>query len=112
MSAVRAVQVGAETAQAAIDAVDRFGLDGDTALTRFTVVQLLQFQANDLTAEGDDSHLLDAYRSWLAVAVRYYSPQPEADDRAYARAAAILSAELRLVAQRPSSDDSSAVTTG
>lgn len=123
MSVVRAVQVGAETAQAAIDAVERFGLDGDSALIRFGVVQILQLQADDLTAEGDDAHLLDAYQRWIAVALRYYAPDPDADDREYAHAAAILSAELRLASRRSSSSqdvtdarqtangDASAITT-
>ncbi len=112
MSVVRAVQVGAETAQAAIDAVERFGLDGETALLRFGVVQLLQLQADDMTAEGDDAHLLDAYQRWIAVALRYYAPQPEADDREYAHTAAILSAELRLASQRSSASQRSTATEG
>jgi hypothetical protein len=124
MSVERAVQVGAETAQAAIDAAERFGLDGDTALLRFGVMQLLQLQANDLTADGEDGHLLDAYRRWITVALRYYAPQPDADSREYAHAAAILSAELGLASRRSSppnvdsdatraaSDVASAITTG
>jgi hypothetical protein len=123
VSALRAVQVGAETAQAAIDAVERFGLDGDSALIRFGVVQILQLQADDLTAAGEDAHLLDAYQRWIAVALRYYAPDPDADDREYAHAAAILSAELRLASGRSSSSqdvtdarqtangDASAITT-
>jgi hypothetical protein len=122
MSVVRAVQVGAETAQAAIDAVERFGLDGETALLRFGVVQLIQLQADDLTAEGDDAHLLDAYQRWIAVALRYYAPAPGADSREYAHAAAILSAELQLTSARLATEavtdaqaantDASAITTG
>jgi hypothetical protein len=110
MSTLRAVQVGAETAQAAIDAVERFGLDGETALLRFGIVQLLQLQANDLPAEGEDTHLLDAYQRWIAVALRYYAPQPDADNREYAHAAAILSAELQLASRR--SSDASGATSG
>ena len=102
MTTLRAVQVGAETAQAAIDAVERFGLDGETALIRFGIVQLLQLQANDLPAEGEDAHLLDAYQQWIAVALRYYAPHPDADNREYAHAAAILSAELQLASRRSS----------
>jgi len=107
MSTLRAVQVGAETAQSAIDAVERFGLDGETALIRFGVVQLLQLQADDLAAEGEDAHLLEAYQQWIAVALRYYAPDPDADNREYAHAAAILSAELQLAARRASSKASS-----
>jgi len=110
VSVARAVQVGAETAQAAIDAVERFGLDGDTALLRFGVVQLLHLQADDLTADGDDGYLLDAYQRWIAVALRYYAPEPEADEREYAHSAAILSAELRLTSRRPSLAESATVT--
>jgi hypothetical protein len=109
MSVVRAVQVGAETAQAAIDAVDRFGLDAETALLRFGVVQLLQLQANDMAAEGDEAQLLDAYQRWIAVALRYYAPEPDADDREYAHAAAILSAELRLASRRSSAPEDAAL---
>jgi len=110
MTTLRAVQVGAETAQAAIDAVERFGLDGETALIRFGVVQLLQLQADDLTAEGEDDHLLDAYQRWIAVALRYYAPEPAADNREYAHAAAILAAELTLASRRSSTTASN--TTG
>jgi hypothetical protein len=102
VSVLRAIQVGAQTAQAAIDAVEQFGLDGDTALLRFGVVQVLQFQANDFPAEGDDAHLLDAYKRWISVALRYYAPEADADNREYAYAAAILSAELQLASQRSS----------
>jgi hypothetical protein len=122
MSVVQAVQVGAETAQAAIDAVERFGLDAETGLLRFGVIQLLQLQADDLTAEGDDGLLLEAYQRWIAVALRYYAPEPAADGREYAHAAAILSAELQLTSARLStedamdastaSNDASAITTG
>lgn len=105
VSVVRVVQVGAETAQAAINAVERFGLDSDTALMRFGMVQLLQLQANDLKAEGEDAHLLDAYQRWIAVALRYYAPEPGADDREYAHSAAILSAELGLASRRSAASE-------
>lgn len=105
MSVVSAVQVGAETAQAAINAVERFGLDGETALLRYCVVQLLQLQANDLKSEGEDAHLLDAYQRWIAVALRYYAPEPGADDREYAHSSAILSAELGLASRRSAASE-------
>lgn len=112
MSILRAVQVGAATAQAAIDAVEQFGADAHTLLLRLGVVGLLQIQLEDMTAEGDEAPLLDAYRNWIGVAVRYYGPNPEADLREYMQAAASLSVELNIASMRqPSASDDGAVRT-
>jgi hypothetical protein len=112
MSILRAVQVGATTAQAAIDAVEQFGADANTLLLRLGVVKLLNIQQEDLNAEGEEEPLLAAYRDWIDVALRYYAPDPDADLREYVRAAAVLSAELRIASLRqPSPDNDGAAPT-
>jgi hypothetical protein len=99
MSIIRLVQVGTTTLQAVIDAVERFGADPDTLGTRLSVAQLLHFQLDGITADADEEPLLEAYREWLSVAARYYGPPAlaaQATQREYARAAAILLAEVRM----------------
>jgi hypothetical protein len=105
MSLVPAVQVGTKTVQAAIDAVDDFGADSNTLSIRLSVVRLLLLQQEDMTATGEEEHLLAAYRDWLNVASRYFgSPPRSATDREYARSSAILLAELRLAGSAVSAD--------
>jgi oligoendopeptidase F len=112
MSILRAVQVGATTAQAAIDAVEQFGADANTLLLRLGVVKLLNIQQEDLNAETEEEPLLNAYRNWIDVALRYYAPDPDADLREYVQASAMLSAELRIASLRqPSPGDDGAVPT-
>ena len=113
MSVLPMVQVGVTAAQAAVDAVEQFGADADTLLLRVGVVQLLKFQVEDMNAEGEDAPLLDAYRNWIDVALRYYGPDPDADLREYIRTSAILTAELRIASLRqpsPSDDRAGAST--
>jgi hypothetical protein len=100
MSVLPLVRTGASALQATIDAVERFGADADTLAVRLGVAQLLRFQAKDATASVDDQPLLDAYRDWLTVAEEYYRPDTTATDRQYARASAILIAEVTLAEDR------------
>jgi hypothetical protein len=104
MSLLPLVQVGTTTGQAVIDAVEQFGADQDTLPLRLSVIRLLLLQQEELSATGDEKILLDAYRDWLNVAARYLGPQPGATSREYARAAAILLAELRLAGSAVSAD--------
>jgi hypothetical protein len=105
MSLLPLVQVGTATGQAVIDAVEQFGADQDTLPLRLSVLRLLLLQQEELSATGDEKILLDAYRDWLNVAARYLGPEPgAATDREYARAAAILLAELRLAGSAVSAD--------
>jgi hypothetical protein len=101
MTVLRAVQVGTATAQAAIDAVEQYGADADTLVLRLGVVQLLKLQQEDMAGEDEDAYLIEAYRNWIGVALRYYGPEPDATLREYARASATLSAELQIAAVRP-----------
>jgi hypothetical protein len=112
MSILPAVQVGATTAQAAIDAVEQFGADANTLLLRLGVVKLLDIQQEGLNAEAEEEPLLEAYRNWIDVALRYYAPDPDADLREYVQASAMLSAELRIASLRqPSPGDDGVVPT-
>lgn len=105
MSLLPMVQVGTATVQAAIDAIEKFGADIDTFAIRLTVVRLLHLQQEEMTAAGDDEKLLEAYRAWLNVAIRYFGSESETTtNREYARAAAILFAELRLAASAVPAD--------
>jgi hypothetical protein len=103
MSVLGVVRVGTAAAQAAIDAVEQFGADGETLVLRLGVVQLLHVQEENMTAEGEDVQLLDAYRKWIDVALRYYGPEPDADLPEYVRTSAMLSAELQIADLRPRS---------
>jgi hypothetical protein len=104
MSLLSLVQVGVTTGQAAINAVDQYGADEDTLVLRLSVIRLLLVQQEDVTADGDEKFLLDAYRDWLNVAARYLEPGSDATEREYSRAAAILLAELRLAGAAASAD--------
>lgn len=107
MSLLPLVQVGTTTGQAVIDAVGQFGADQDTLTLRMSVIRLLLLQQEEMTATGDEKILLDAYRDWLNVVARYLEPEPQATEREYARAAAILLAELRLAGSAVSSGSGS-----
>ena len=103
MSVLPLVQVGASTMQAVIDGIENFGADDDTLVTRLSVAQVLHLQANDATADAEDEPLLIAYRDWLDVAIRYYTPDSAATEREYARSSAIMMAEVQLAQLRGSS---------
>jgi hypothetical protein len=100
MSVLRVAQVGTATAQAAIEAVEEFGVDTDTLTIRLGVMQLLQIQQEGMEPEEGEMPLLEAYANWIETALRYYAPDSDTSVREYARAAALLSAEL-LVADEP-----------
>ena len=110
MSVLPLVRVGTSALQSAIDAVERFGADADTLAVRLGVAQLLRFQAKDVTAAAEDQPLLEAYRDWLAVAEEYYRPDTTATERQYARASALLIAEVALAEDSIGTDGTPAGT--
>jgi hypothetical protein len=96
----RIVEVGAATAQAAINTAARSGGDPDAALLRVGVLEFLRVHASRVSAPPDDRDLVDAYRDWLETAVALYSAGDEAKVREYMRQGAILAAEIALAAAR------------
>ena len=100
MSIVRLVEVGAASAQAAVETAAASGGDPDAAVMRVGVLEFLRVHASRVEAEAEDAKLVDAYRSWLEIAVEIYSTGDEALVPEYTRRGALLSAELELAAAR------------
>jgi len=100
MTIARIADMGTTVAQAAIDTAAAAGGDRDTLLLRVGVLEFLKAHAEPLTATGDDARLLDAYRSWLEVAIVIYSTGDEDLVAEYTRRAEALQALMDDAAAR------------
>lgn len=98
MSIVRAIEVGAATAQTVIEISANAGADPDVAGLRVGVLELLRLHASEATAEPGYDDLLAAYRGWLETAVALYNTGDESKIREYMHRGAVLSAELDMAA--------------
>lgn len=98
MSVLEIVQVGAATAKTAIDAADEVA-GVDAHIIRLGILHFLHEHALTLAAELD-AQLLQAYRSWLGVALEMYRKDGLVRIPDYMRAAGLLNAELQLAEAR------------
>lgn len=97
MSISRMIEVGAATAQVAIQTAADSGGDADAALLRVGVLEFLRAYAARFTPNGGEESVLAAYKDWLDVAVRLYSQGDESLVDEFIERAETLAGELHPV---------------